>query len=178
MKTLRQLTKDDVGSFRRVRLLGLQESPTAFGASYAQEEKLPLEELAKRLEGSADRWVIGAFNGKDLIGVIGFIRQGGDKSRHKGSIWGMYVMPEFRGQGVGRALFEEALGRIDALPGLRKVGLAVVTSNVRALRLYEKFGFVSYGEEIDALWVDGAFHSEFHMVRKTKADPHQSLPPP
>jgi ribosomal protein S18 acetylase RimI-like enzyme len=170
MTSLRLLTKEDIGSFRRVRLLGLHESPTAFGASYAQEEKLPLEELAKRLEGTADRWVIGAFSEQDLIGVIGFIREAGDKSRHKGFIWGMYVVPAFRGKGIGRALFKEALSRIDALPGLRKVSLAVVTSNLQALRLYEKFGFVRYGEEIEALCVDGIFHSEFHMVRRTKQD--------
>ena len=68
MTKIRELTKEDVGSFRRVRLLGLQESPTAFGASYAQEEKMPVEELAKRLVGTADRWVLGAFNGVGRTG--------------------------------------------------------------------------------------------------------------
>ncbi|MFH0785562.1 MAG: GNAT family N-acetyltransferase [Pseudomonadota bacterium] len=168
MTTLRQLTKDDVGSFRRIRLFGLQESPAAFGASIAQEEKMPVDELAKRLEGTADRWVIGAFSEDELVGVIGFVRDDGEKMRHKGFIWGMYVVPGFRGKGVGRALFEDALARIDALPGLWSVRLSVVTSNHLALRLYEKFGFVRYGLETEALNVSGTFHSEFHMVRRTR----------
>lgn len=168
MKTeVRLLTKGDVGNFRRVRLLGLEESPTAFGASYAQEEKMPLEELAKRLVGTADRWVLGAFGNGDLVGVIGFIREGGDKTRHKGFIWGMYVVPESRRQGIGRALLEESLRRIDQAPGLFKVSLSVVTTNLRALRLYEKSGFVVYAEEAEALCVDGAFHSELHLARRT-----------
>lgn len=170
MITLRQLTKDDVADFRRVRLMGLQESPAAFGASHAQEEKIPVEELAKRLDGTADRWIIGAFE-KNLVGVLGFIRDSGEKSRHKGIIWGMYVVPSFRGQGAGRALVEEALARIDALPGLRSVRLSVVTSNQVALRLYEKLGFIRYGEEAEALCVNGEFHAEFHMVRRTTKEP-------
>lgn len=170
MITLRQLTNDDVADFRRVRLLGLQESPTAFGASYAQEEKMPIEELAKRLSGTPDRWVIGAFD-EDMIGLLGFMRESGDKFRHKGVIWGMYVTPAFRGRGAARALLKETLARIDVLPGLRSVRLSVVTSNQVALHLYEKSGFVRYGEEADALCVDGTFHAEFHMVRKTGKEP-------
>ncbi len=169
MTELRELTKGDVARFRRVRLLGLQESPTAFGASYAQEERMPIEELAKRLVSTADRWVLGAFQENELVGVIGFIRESGDKSRHKGFIWGMYVIPEFRRQGVGRALFRESLARIDSLIGLRQVVLSVVTTNRGALRLYEEFGFRTYGEEVDALCIDGSFHSEFHMVRRTQS---------
>jgi RimJ/RimL family protein N-acetyltransferase len=171
--TLRQLTRDDVADFRRVRLLGLQESPTAFGASHAQEERIPVEELAKRLSGTRDRWVIGAFEEEELVGVIGFVRDSGDKARHKGFIWGMYVVPPFRGKGIGRALLEEALARVDSLPGLRSVRLSVVTSNPAALRLYEALGFVRYGEEDEALCVDGIFHAEFHLIRQTKKKPDE-----
>ncbi|MEO6876176.1 MAG: N-acetyltransferase [Opitutaceae bacterium] len=175
MIKVRQLTKDDIGSFRRVRLTGLQESPTAFGASYAQEERMPAEEMATRLAGTADRWVLGVFAEEELTGVIGFVRETGDKSRHKGFIWGLYVIPEFRGVGMGRALFAATLVRIDALPGFRNVRLSVVTSNHGALRLYEKFGFVRYGEEVDALYVNGVFHSEFHMARRTPTEPNPTL---
>ena len=168
MITLRQLAKEDAASYRRVRLLGLQESASAFGASYAQEEKMSLDDFARRLEPTPVHWVVGAFEDAELVGAIGFMRDGGDKSRHKGFIWGMYVIPTWRGRGVGRALVEEALRRIDALPGLRSVRLAVVTSNEGALRLYEKLGFIRYGEEHEALCVDGVFHSQYHMVRKTE----------
>jgi ribosomal protein S18 acetylase RimI-like enzyme len=178
MITLRQLTKSDAVAFRRVRLLGLQESPTAFGASYVQEEKMPIDEWANHLDGSGDRWVIGAFEKEDLVGVVGFVRDSSEKSRHKGFLWGMYVAPLFRGRGVGRALAEEALARIDVLPGLRKVRLSVVVSNQVALGLYESLGFVRYGQEDEALCVDGVFHSEFHMVRQMKKPvPNHELQP-
>jgi ribosomal protein S18 acetylase RimI-like enzyme len=122
--------------------------------------------------------VIGAFEKEDLVGVLGFVRDSSEKSRHKGFIWGMYVVPLFRGRGIGRSLVEEALSRISVLPGLRRVRLSVVASNQVALRLYESFGFVRYGEEDEALCVDGVFHAEFHMVRQIKnPEPNQSLQP-
>ena len=167
MIALRQLTKEDAASYRRVRLLGLQESAPAFSASYAHEEKMSLDDFARRLEPTPVHWVVGAFEAAELVGVIGFMRDGGDKTRHKGFIWGMYVIPTSRGRGIGRALFEEALRRIDALPGLRIIRLAVLTSNKVAIRLYERLGFIRYGEEDEALCVDGVFHAQYHMMRKT-----------
>jgi ribosomal protein S18 acetylase RimI-like enzyme len=169
MVTLRLLAKEDAASYRRVRLLGLMESPAAFVASHAQEEKMSQDDFARRLEVTPVHWVVGAFEDAELVGVIGFMRDGGDKLRHKGFIWGMYVIPTARSKGVGRALLDEALKRIDAVPGLRSVRLAVATSNEVALRLYEKLGFVRYGEEHEALCVDGVFHSQYHMVRKDEA---------
>lgn len=165
MITLRELTGEDAVTFRQVRLRGLQESPTAFGASYEQEEKLPLEEYARRLEGSADKWVLGAFHAEELVGALGFLRNMGNKAHHKGFIWGVYVVPHFRGQGIGRMLLAEALARLEALPGLRRVYLTVVTSNTAAFQLYQSAGFVCYGEEEEALCVDGTFYSEYLMVK-------------
>ena len=167
MITLRELTREDTVQFRQVRLLGLQESPTAFGGSYEQEAKLSLEDYARRVEGSADQWVIGAFHAEELVGMLGFIRNMGNKAHHKGLIWGVYVVPHFRGQGIARALLAEALERLQSLPGLRRVILTVVTSNVAALQLYKSAGFVCYGEEEEALCVNGTFYSEYLMVKLT-----------
>ena len=176
MITLRLLAKEDAASYRRVRLLGLRESPAAFSASYAHEEKMSRDDFGRRLEPTPVHWVVGAFEDADLVGVIGFMRDGGDKLRHKGFIWGMYVIPTARGRGVGRALIEAALKRIDALPGLRSLRLAVGTSNEVAIRLYEKFGFMRYGEEDEALCVDSVFHSQYHMVRKIE-EPNKAPEP-
>lgn len=168
MIAVRTLRREDAVLFRQIRLQGLKESPASFGASYAQEEKMPFDFFEQRIELTADIWVIGAFDGQALVGVIGFVRDSGDKSRHKGFIWGMYVVPDCRGKGIGRALFSAAMTRAEEMNGLSRVRLSVVTSNFSAIRLYEQFGFVRYGEELEALCVDGVFHSEYHMARGLK----------
>ncbi|HUJ91092.1 MAG TPA: GNAT family N-acetyltransferase [Gaiellaceae bacterium] len=52
----------------------------------------------------------------------------------------LYVKPEARGTGVGRALVQETAARLQAL-GVDTVELEVLASNVEAQRVYERLGF-------------------------------------
>ncbi|MFI5356135.1 MAG: GNAT family N-acetyltransferase [Opitutales bacterium] len=169
MITLRPLAPGDAAAYRELRLLGLRESPTAFSSSHAQEAARDLAFFQTRLEGTPERWVLGAHADGVLIGVVGFLRDTGDKVRHKGFIVGMYVHPTWRGRVVGRQLMEEALRRIDALPGLRSVRLGVTAGNVSAEQLYASLGFVPYGDEPEALQIDGVYFAERHLVRQVRA---------
>ncbi|HWA11356.1 MAG TPA: GNAT family N-acetyltransferase [Opitutaceae bacterium] len=161
---IRLLGKNDVSPYRRLRLQGLRESPTAFGSSHQQEGKQPLRFFEQRIVATPERWALGAFAGEKLVGVIGFVRDAGLKNRHKGFIWGMYVAPRFRRRGIGLALFRAALARVEALRGLRWVRLSVTTSNRAALRLYRKLGFVRYAKEPESLFVNGRYYPEYHLV--------------
>ena len=55
-----------------------------------------------------------------------------------GDIFALYVLAEYYGRGVGRALTDEA---IRLLGGRRRVRLEVLADNARAIRFYEKYGF-------------------------------------
>jgi putative acetyltransferase len=57
---------------------------------------------------------------------------------------GIYVLAPFRGKGVGTALMRELLRRA-SIWGYTKVVLSVLSTNERAIRLYEKFGFAAQG---------------------------------
>ena len=52
----------------------------------------------------------------------------------------LYVKPEARGSGVGRALVQEAAARLQEL-GVDTVELEVLASNVEAQRVYDRLGF-------------------------------------
>lgn len=169
MATLRKLSADDAPAYRELRLYGLQESPTAFGSSVEQEGPQPLEFFADRLADKADRSVWGAFVGDRLVGVAAFVRDGGVKTRHRGAIYGMYVHPDWRRQGVGRDLLEALLAEVDSLPGLRWVRLSVTVGNDPAQRLYESLGFSIYGEEPEVLLIDGIAYAERHLVRRVSS---------
>ena len=77
----------------------------------------------------------------------------GEKIRHRGGIWGVYVSEECRGKGVGRALLAELIQPIKLLPGMEQVALAVSRQNAGAKVLYESLGFEVYGCEKRALKV-------------------------
>ena len=53
----------------------------------------------------------------------------------------LYVAPEFRGQGVGRLLVEDVLGKAERT-GYRRMVLDTVPEMAEAIALYRRFGFV------------------------------------
>ena len=162
--SIHRLTEHDAAIFWALRLRGLREHPEAFGASYEDSAARPLAEVERRLrnEGSSpDNFVLGAFSSEGVLtGVVGFARDEGLKVRHKGMIWGMYVMPEARGKGSGKALLSAAIERAKAVSGLDQLYLAVVTERVEARRLYLQLGFTIYGIEPRALKIGDRYYDE------------------
>jgi ribosomal protein S18 acetylase RimI-like enzyme len=148
---IRLLTEHDVIAFQTLRLRGLQETPDAFAvtADEFQQETLPRIAEQLRVKGDpAERFVLGTFEDEDtLIGIVGFFRETLSKMRHKATVWGMYVVPERRGQGIGKRLLEDLLERSTTLPGLEQVHLTLVTTNEAARHLYDTLGFRVYGLE-------------------------------
>jgi ribosomal protein S18 acetylase RimI-like enzyme len=165
MMQIRRLNSADASAFQRLRLQALRECPSAFSSSYEEEFEIPITAIAGRLAAESGRDMFGAFSERELVGTIGFGREGARKLAHKGFIRGMYVSPAFRNQSIGRQLVSHVLQHAASLSGLRQVTLTVTASNVAAIGLYEEMGFTSFGLEPAALLVDGELHDEIYMVR-------------
>jgi ribosomal protein S18 acetylase RimI-like enzyme len=76
----------------------------------------------------------------------------------------MYVTPELRGRGIGKALLAEAIALARAVPGLDQLLLTVVTVNTAARQLYHSGGFEVYGQEPHALKQGDQFWDEELMI--------------
>lgn len=76
-----------------------------------------------------------ALAGDTAVGIVLLARRG-----ERAWIGGMGVTPAARRQGIGRALMHAALERARAL-GSREAWLEVLTTNARAIALYEDLGF-------------------------------------
>ncbi len=162
---VRVLTPEDAVPFKRLRRERLEQSPKAFAESISEHEAISLSTIAARLSRSDDNFVMGAFSPeRDLAGMAGFARETRLKARHKAIVWGVYVRPRWRGQGVGRAIMTELLKRARSLPGLEQIRLSVATTQEAAKQLYESLGFEVFGTERHALLVDGEYVDEHHMV--------------
>jgi ribosomal protein S18 acetylase RimI-like enzyme len=159
---VRQLTPDDAAAYQQLRLQGLQESPTAFSSSYSREADRSPPEVAVRVTPAPDgsRCVLGAFAGGQLVGILAFVRPPHEKRRHSAELAGLYVAPEFRRRGFGRALVDAALAHARSLAGVRQLRLTVNATNTPARSLYQSRGFTRCGVEPGALCVDGRYYDE------------------
>lgn len=163
---IRLLNESDSQVYQIVRLRALKNDPDSFGSTYEQEAVRPLEKFAERIQHTNNQFTLGCFDDShSLIGIVNFVREDRLKTAHKGNVYGMYVEPEFRGQGIGRslllALIETATRECD---GLEQIHLTVVSNNASAIRLYTSLGFEVYGVEPHALKFDGHYFDEDLMI--------------
>ena len=156
-----QPTATDAAALRHLRLRSVREEPIAFSVSYDEINETPLEAILEHLQETD---VLGAWTEDELIGMVGVQRAAGAKVRHRATIGGMYVVPEMRGRGVGRALLDAALTHTRSFAGVRHVTLAVVIAPATAIGLYERAGFQRWGVEPGAVRVDGVDYDLAHMV--------------
>ncbi|WP_440117947.1 N-acetyltransferase family protein [Paenibacillus sp. QZ-Y1] len=162
---IRNIRREETDQYWPLRLEALKNHPEAFGASFEISVQLPLNEVEERIHTEPDDYILGAYTEDgQLAGMMGFKRELGLKLRHKGYIWGVYVSPSYRGCGLASRLLREVLDRGRELEGIEQINLSVVTTNESARRLYEQYGFETYGIERNALVVQGQGYDEAHMT--------------
>lgn len=157
---LRRLAPADAGDYRTIRLAALKGDAEAFGSTYEGEVTRPLTHFAERLATSV---VHGAYVDGNIIGMAGYKRQDGARDRHKAFVWGAYVRPDMRRQGVAQALMAALLQ--DAGGVVEQLTLCVVKDNAAAFTLYRRLGFEVYGVEPRALKSETGYADEVLMVR-------------
>src|SRR6185369_5070786 len=86
----------------------------------------------------------------------------GESRAHVG-ILGIALLPEARGQGIGRRLMEAAIAKAWST-GLRRIELTVRADNLRAKALYERMRFELEGTNRGAFCVDGQYVDSFSMA--------------
>lgn len=161
---IRPLTPADTPSFKALRLAALQAAPTGAASSYEEEKDLSDADFSARLVVAPDRAVFGAFDGDRLVGIAGMRREAMRKFQHKGFLWGVYVDPTTRGQGLSKQLLNEAIAFARKVPGMTQINLVVVANNTPAVSLYRSLGFQEYGKELNSMMADGVLYDELLMV--------------
>lgn len=154
---IRVLTTANARVYREIRLHSLRQHPEAFAAGFEEESLRPLSAFEERLVSSPEKYVLGAWQEDELVGMVAFTRFQRRKRRHRGLISGMYVMPHARGQGIGKALLAAVIQRARTLPDLEEIVLGVTIGNDTARALYRKMRFESSHVEPRFLRVEGHY---------------------
>jgi ribosomal protein S18 acetylase RimI-like enzyme len=145
MLTLEPLSPRLATVFKTVRLRALQDMPSAFGRTYAEESQLSDADWLNRTAiwntGTTSICYIAIDNGEPC-GIIGGYLDDHDPPRpNVGSMW---VAPSYRRIGLGTSLLDKVQRWAQNL-GAPELRLMVTGGNAAAIRFYEQCGFALTG---------------------------------
>ena len=151
------LRQDEWERLSAIRIRALTENPEAFGANLAEVKKQSKEVWLKLYE--KEDYLVASINGVD-VGMLYIEVLKGD---HGATCWigGCWTDPNFRGNGVMRALFNYIDMHAQEKSWIRQ-GLGVWVDNLVAINAYKSLGFTFAGEKMP-----GSRERKFfqHMVR-------------
>lgn len=140
---IRPLAANEWRLIRPLRLRALATDPSAFGSTVSREETFPDDEWRARWTPSDTRATFVAQDEAEAWVALASVWFPPEKPDPE--VWGMWVAPEARGAGVGRALLDAAVAWAHER-GAARVALWVNAENESAMRLYERAGFARVGE--------------------------------
>ena len=145
--TARLLDAGDATAWRMLRVEAVRDHPLAFLATVEEVLSTPEAELAMRLERGQS---YGLFQDGALIGMAALVQPDFARARHRGEIGGFYVQPHAHGSGAANVLMQ-ALADAAKAKGIWQLELYVSMKNPRAIRFYERHGFIRQGQMPNAI---------------------------
>ncbi|MBI3069917.1 MAG: GNAT family N-acetyltransferase, partial [Candidatus Levybacteria bacterium] len=107
------------------------------------------------------------FSNNKLVGISEISMK--DKAIAHEGVFGISVLEEYRGEGIGKKLMEQVLKEAKkSLPQLRIVTLGVFENNLSALKMYEKFSFREFGKLPEGILHKGKYIDHIYMYKKVK----------
>lgn len=168
--SVRRLQPADAESLFGLRRQALLEEPFAFLSSPEDDLASSPDAFRDQLASPDGTDVFGAVSGGELIGMAGLARDRPIKAAHRAYIWGVFVKPEYRGQGVGTQILKAALDHARQMDGIEIVYLSVSERTPEAKRLYESFGFEVWGLEPGCIRHAGETAREYHLSLTLKGN--------
>jgi ribosomal protein S18 acetylase RimI-like enzyme len=145
MIALELISPQNTPIFKDIRLRALQDSPTAFSSTFAEESKLTDADWEKRATQWNSAKSIGylALDDRAAVGIAAGILNQTEASR--ADLVSMWVAPTHRRKGIGRMLVDAVVvwARSQNAQGL---WLLVTSNNHTAINFYQRLGFSLTGK--------------------------------
>lgn len=155
---------DEQGLIDQMKIV---DSETKFLARGADEFNFTLEQEREFIQNSLSDenrlFLVAEINGK-IVGncAVGMLSKN-KRYLHRASM-GIAICKDYWEKGIGIKMMTECINWCKE-KGLEQLELEVVTENNRAIPIYKKFGFETYGTKKHAMkYIDGTYADEFFMI--------------
>jgi ribosomal protein S18 acetylase RimI-like enzyme len=141
MAVLQEITPQVTQHYKDIRLRALQDTPSAFGSTFARESQFSDQDwIARALNLCTDRSIgyLAIDRGQYCGIAAAFLDE------HKAQLVSMWVAPDHRRSGIGRLLID-AIQSWTAQRGANTLALMVTSNNHAAIEFYKRNGFTMTG---------------------------------
>ena len=160
---VREAEPDDAGAvLKYVEEISGQSDFLTFGPGEFELTESEEREFLRKTRASDNQVYLVGLIDDTIVGTLGFSAGQRPRIRHTGEL-GMSVHRRFWGLGIGSAMLDALLGWAKDTHIVTKINLRVRTDNRRALRLYERYGFVKEGTIRKEILIAGRYFDHYWM---------------
>ena len=158
------LRASNATQYKAIMLHAYEHAADAFTSTPAEREREPDNWWIDRISDPTGlKIAFGVFDGSVLVGTAALEFSAKRKTRHKALIIGMYVLPEWRKNGIARTLVRAAIDYCRMREGIRAIQLEATEGTIPAIALYRDLGFIEFGVEPLGLLTESGYRSKLHM---------------
>ncbi len=161
--TIREATRKDAGAL--ITAVGTYLSTSPHLITTVEEFNPTSRSEARWIEGMAresNSLLLVALHRKTIIGNLTLKGEARKKIRHNATL-GVGIIPEWRGQGLGRLLIESAVQWARDSSVLENLWLQVFSGHTQGIELYEKLGFEKTGVQQKYVLYKGEYTDSITM---------------
>ena len=154
--------KDAPATLACINRVGGETDFLTFGGNQFPGSVADEKRFIQRMESAANSLMLLAEIDDQIVGVLTF--EGGQTPRiqHTGE-FGVSILQEYWGMGIGSQLLAALIEWARDTGIIRKINLRVHVNNLRAIKLYERFGFKVEGRISREYNVCGQFYDNLAM---------------
>jgi RimJ/RimL family protein N-acetyltransferase len=164
--SIKQAREVDWQDFRAVRLMALQSDPGVFSSTYQREAGTPEADWRSRLR-SDDVAVFLIYENAALVGMTGIAVDWNDPSRKRALLWGSWLEPRVRRQGLSQILYRSRIDWAEKHPTIERIVVSHRASNLASKRANQRHGF-RFTHSEDKVWPDGVKEDDIFYVLDVK----------
>jgi len=147
---VRLFQPDEWAGYKHIRLHALATDPRVFGSNLAKEQAHSDSHWQSALTDPGIG-IFGVYAGHDLVGMTGIALKRDDLTGQDCVLWGSWLRPDFRRQGISEKMYRARLAWAEAHPTIRRVIVSHRASNLASMYANQKHGFVKTHTE-DHVW--------------------------